>query len=310
MTAASTTGTAVFQNNKTIYFSPRADKEENLMKNQSLKSLQAQFGVSAENKPTKSERVSLKQIQQQINYGNEAGISEAEENKSCFARESAKFAKINDILENILWSSITDYPALCDLHFRDLKFYGTIPKENASLLDLLVVEDWNARTPRELRDLQGDCISHWEYAPIKYLWKFFYNTEGRWFKELRKIKVYDLMQFLRQKNLHQRDIPDIQGENGNPITSEQTTLGWLLERMQYDFNGGWKLGEERIDKYEERMYRHCNTMQTIIHAICTGYCDVEARMKFFERYNGSTLCKLFAEERDYQEAVKVIRLVV
>ena len=299
---------------------------------QSIQSLKEQFGISAENKPAEcTECASLDQIRKQLSY--EPGSGRITDS-----------AEIKNIMDHILWRRAADcpydssFPLENNYHvvfnFRALnvnpEVYQILPDaEDTTVADLLVLADWfsaNFKGEYKTPGYSYGIIKHQEYTFAKTLWSLFYNMAHKdpYFKKLRSVEVKAFVEFLHYKDgFCRKDIPDIYwGNDKNDNIPDYykkpvyelypgITFGYMLDHIENYFKA-WDPGEEGIEKYEEHVYYGCRTMQSIVHAICTAYFDVDARIAFLKECasDWDKRREILTKERQCREETQRTRFII
>lgn len=269
-----------------------------------IKELQKRFGASDENK--RAERTSINEIRRLVVTG--SGLPSAE-GSPCGSRTS-NLAEIRDILEHILFKPVSGL----GLPFLSLNVdtgFIAPDEKDAALADVLVLEDWFYMNCAGEHYEFGNLIKNREFRYTIPLWKFFRNMGDKdpYYKRFMRIRVTDLMNFLKHKDGF-RDIPEIVWGDGDPVNVRTITIGFMLEHTGNLF-AGWNPGEVSIENYQNYVHKGCRRVQSIIHAICTAYYDVDARIAFFrENINKNKLGELLAEERRIREELGGFRQAV
>lgn len=184
---------------------------------------------------------------------------------------------IRGILEHTLMESADRIGSIIDdwtgSIFKKIQEDGetTLPNNaEAVLLDVLVMEDWCSAHIREfglVQQIRRDILKAARRDP--------------WFTLFLDISVNYLAEFLRrQSNVRPSGNCNIKRAYRavfDGALTDEVTIGGILNGMKKTVEKSWQVGSD-IEEYQDGMLDCCRLVQSLIHMICSGYADVDARV--------------------------------
>lgn len=192
-------------------------------------------------------------------------------------------------ITELLGKSITPFPALDVV----TEFAGPY-WEDALFIDSLAVASWYSMNFRGEEQTPRGTINNREYRFAKGFWEVFSGMAEKndWFMLLNHITLEDMLKYQRSIAGDRGSVPDsINGQDflGCSVGSVISGLGEYFQ--------SWDPGKCTIEKYNDGVIKACGIMTSLIHALISGYFDINERIDYYKSHGKAELAALADEER-------------